>query len=260
MIIIGSEWHAYFSVYAQFGSNLSIYVFICRCKANLYRNQAFRFYFRICLMDVPIHVHNGNGADANARTPFFSLPSLCPNCARIRTCDSIYCDLLFISCVHSTASHQLPGRWNGCVFFLSSFDGRPCTLIMRNVLSENGQLNWVIITLIGRIKKSLTFPFYQMLSLCIAAMLLLFHFCRVHAFHFFFSCHRNFEHFSNGILDGAYEWPVLWETHFISDGVCVHDEPHILLEFNSSLLCWCFCFFSHPHNFASLFAHSVHRS
>lgn len=33
-----------------------------------------------------------------------------------------------------------------------------------DVLSENGQLNWVIITLIGRIKKSLTFPFYQMLN------------------------------------------------------------------------------------------------
>lgn len=35
MIIIGSEWHAYFSIYAQFGSNLSIYVCMCRCRAKI---------------------------------------------------------------------------------------------------------------------------------------------------------------------------------------------------------------------------------
>lgn len=53
-----------------------------------------------------------------------------------------------------------------CVFVL--FFAVRCvhTLVILQVLSErNGQLNWVIITLIGRIKKSLTFPFYQMLIL-----------------------------------------------------------------------------------------------
>lgn len=134
MITIDSEWHAYFSIYAQFGSNLSIYMYLywC-CRANLCKKSSALLLFHIYLMDVPIHVHNG------AR--FFRC---------VCTCDSII-GYFFHHHTHSNMFHS---------FFWFTKCGELFFLLHRhawNALSENGQLNWVIITLIGRIKKSLTF-------------------------------------------------------------------------------------------------------
>lgn len=73
MIIIGSGWHAYFSIYTQFDFefiNLCIFLSL-QSKFQNRSSSASVFYaqFHICLMDV--HVHNGwiGVADlTNART------------------------------------------------------------------------------------------------------------------------------------------------------------------------------------------------
>lgn len=93
-----------------------------------------------------------------------------------------------------------------------------------NALSENGQLNWVIITLIGRIKKSLTF---SLLSNALFSLLKCF---------FITNC------------DSTYKWNIRWSiwvtycenwgngTHFIQTVFVITMSRIFFLKFNFSLL------------------------
>lgn len=74
---------------------------------------------------------------------------------------------LFHKPYHSFFFPRIAGQMIRCVYIFFLFFALLCWRAPRldnvgcDVLSENGQLNWVIITLIGRIKKSLTFSCYQ---------------------------------------------------------------------------------------------------
>lgn len=118
--------------------------------------------------------------------------------------------------------------WNVSVFFLLPFSSMcvtlcmcaaVCTFIKLDVLSENGQLNWVIITLIGRIKKSLTFPFYQMVSLVLSIFT-----GRPEFFfplQFWCTCKWN-------IRWSMWVSCIMWNTFHLRNVVCTHGESHIL--------------------------------
>lgn len=155
-------------------------------------------------MDVPIHVHNG------AR--FF-----CCVC----TCDSIIGYFFH----HHTHTHT-PTCFT--LFFWFTKCGELFFFQRHrhawNALSENGQLNWVIITLIGRIKKSLTF---SLLSNALFSLLKCF---------FITNC------------DSTCKWNIRWSiwvtycenwgngTHFIQTVFVITMSRIFFLKFNFSLL------------------------
>lgn len=114
--------------------------------------------------------------------------------------------------------------------------------MLDDVLSENGQLKRVIITLIGRIKKSLTFPFYQMCSLaCSSVRLSIWEWlCLLFIHHDVCVC------FFSSLIKGALAngsirrsiWVtcVLWEAHFVWTVFVFMMIRIFFSEFNSNLL------------------------
>lgn len=126
MITIDSEWHAYFSIYAQFGSNLSIYLYLywC-CRANLCKKSSALLLFHIYLMDVPIHVHNG------AR--FFRC---------VCTCDSII-GYFFHHHTHSNMFHSfflVHKMWRA--FFSAAQACLKCFIRKRPIKLSYHYINW----------------------------------------------------------------------------------------------------------------------